>query len=341
VSPAAPSDFVNGVSTTEATIAHAFGDDRITVISGGVGGLSGPFEVIGPARIDLRFRQPARVGVPFTVQAIALDPAGRWMRSYQGTATWSDRSGSLTPATPARFVNGISTSQATITSPAHDDKLTLTSGGVSVTSGPFHVRGPLAFIGVSVPTTTAAQRAGRTNPVYPTTTSFTVTATAYDAAHTKLTDYNASATWSAQSDLTPTSPSPFVNGVSTTTATITSPIREDRITLTSAGISGKTTGFTITGPPAQITVRLTTPVTHGTPFTIRAIVKDSLGSTITTYNQPAAWTAKSGGLTPTTPTPFTNGTSTSQATLTNPYRHNQITITTGTLTGHTNTFNVR
>jgi hypothetical protein len=47
LSPPAPAAFVNGVSTTTATIPVAFGGNRITINSGGVNGQSGGFNVAG------------------------------------------------------------------------------------------------------------------------------------------------------------------------------------------------------------------------------------------------------------------------------------------------------
>jgi WD40 repeat protein len=340
--PAAPTDFVNGVSTTVATIAHAFHHDRITVEANGMSGQSNLFEVLAPASLNVQFSGPVSVGVPFTVRIYARDAGRRLISDYQGPAGWSDRSGSLTPTSPARFVNGVSTTTAQITVPFHDDRFTVTSGGVSAQTGPYNVLGPLARIIVSVPDTVAAATPTTRNPAYGISATFTVRATALDAARNLLRTYTGPATWSSlDTALAPAAPNPFVNGVSTTTATVSAPFREDRITLTSSGVSGQSTGFNIVGPLAQIIVRLTTPVFHGIPFTVRAVALDSLGTIIPTYNQTATWTTLSGGLTPATPTRFINGTSTTQATITTPYRHNHITLTSGTTTAHSTTFNVR
>jgi hypothetical protein len=54
-------------------------------------------------------------------------------------STWSNTSGALAPANPTAFVNGVSTTNATISLPYHDDQITLISGGQSNTSSSFDV----------------------------------------------------------------------------------------------------------------------------------------------------------------------------------------------------------
>ena len=220
LAPAAPADFVNGISTTTDTIDHRPTTRGSRFESGGVSGHSEPFEVLGPASLDVHFVDPMEAGVPFTVTVFARDAAGKKMTTYQGTATWSDLSGTLSPAAPARFVNGVSTTEATITQAFHNDRLMVRSGGAQERTGPFDVRGPVASIVVTLPPSSAAKARGRAH-VYTLAGVFTLKATALDAAGNLVSGYDGPASWSSLDGvLSPAAPNPFVHGVSTTQATI-------------------------------------------------------------------------------------------------------------------------
>lgn len=321
LTPAAPADFVNGVSTTtNATFATAYANDRITVTSGGIGGQSGQFNVIGPASIAVTVTTPVTAGAPTTVKAIARDSLGHTMTAYNGFATWSDLTHSLSPSAPARFAGGISSTQATIATPSTGDRITLTSG-VSGQSSQFRVIGPLSKIVVQK---SAAVYAG---------VPFALKATAVDSAGNTIMSYNASATWSDLSgQLSPAAPSAFSKGVSTTQATVSVPYKGDRITVTSGGISGQLGPFPVYGPLAKISVSFPTPVTHGVPFTVKALALDSAGNTIP-YNSSATWSSVSGGLLPATPNAFSKGVSSTAATFSTASPNNRITINSGGISG--------
>lgn len=144
----------------------------------------------------------ARVSSPFTVTATAQDAFGAPLTTYNGAATWSDSSGTLAPSTPSRFVDGISTTMATVHSTFTADRITITSNGVSGTSGPFNTSvGPFAVITFRLP---ARITAG---------VPFIIRAYARDAGGI-LTSYNAPATWSdLAGKLSPATPGDFFNGV--------------------------------------------------------------------------------------------------------------------------------
>jgi hypothetical protein len=128
---------------------------------------------------------------------------------------------------------------------------------------------------------------------------FTVTAQAVDSAGNLVKSYNATATWSDLSGhLSPATPSSFVNGISKTSATVSNPYHGDRITIVSGGKSTPTSAFDVLGPLASIAVTVPSTLTHGVPFTVRAVARDSAGSKITTYTGSATWSSVSGGLSP-------------------------------------------
>ncbi len=178
----------------------------------------------------------AHAGAPFTVTAEMRDGAGNLVTGYNGPATWASVDGAISPAVPAAFVNGVSTTQATIGAPFSSDRITVGSGGATGQSALFNVLGPLDhFVFSGVPGSVPAGQ------------SFTVRATAKDALNDTISDYAAPATWFDRSGtLSPPSPGNFLNGVSTTTARVAVPYRDDRITLTSNSVSGRTVQFTVT-----------------------------------------------------------------------------------------------
>jgi hypothetical protein len=137
---------VDGVSTTDATVRLPFSADRVTVTSGGTSGQSPQFNVLGPLdHIGIALSGVSGsvpVGHSFTVRATAMDALDDTIVDYAAPATWSDRSGALTPSSPAPFDHGVSTTAAQVGLPYHDDRITLTSGSVSAQTALFDVRAP-------------------------------------------------------------------------------------------------------------------------------------------------------------------------------------------------------
>jgi hypothetical protein len=286
---------------------------------------------VPPARIDVKVTTPSPiyVGTQFTVRAVARDSAGHVVTYFNDPGTWSDLSGQLSPASPAKFVNGISTTTATIPVPFKNDKITVTSGGVTGSSVAFAVIGPYAAI-----TTTFAKPVTAGSP-------FTFTAQAVDSAGNIVKNYNEPATWSDLSgQLSPATPASFVSGVSKTSATVANPFHADKITIASGGKTKQSGAFDVLGPLSSIAVTVPASVTHGVPFTVKAVARDQVGNTLSTYNQAATWSSISGGLSPAAPLAFKSGVSTTSATFASPSTSNRITVTSGGIEGLSNLFNV-
>src|SRR5581483_11246790 len=318
LSPATPNAFVHGVSSTVATVAAAFDNDRVTVAGGSVSGESGLFDVVGPASVTVQTDRPVRAGEPFTVTAVARDAAGHVLAAFDAPAAWSSLDGGLSPATPAAFVHGVSSTSATVGGAFRGDRITVSGGGVSGRSGAFKVFGPLASCSLSLhgPVSVADASAFGAPLAVAAGAQVQVRAVARDAAGNPLSSYNGPASWSSlDGHLSPASPASFLNGVSDTPATISVPYRGDRITITSGGATGQSGLFTVAGPLAAIRVRVTTPVTHGQPFQVRAVTTDTLGTPVVKYTGTAAWSSLDGGLTPAAPASFVNGVSTTMATI--------------------------
>ena len=78
-------------------------------------------------------------------------------------------------------------------------------------------------------------------------TAFPVKAYATDSLSTTVTSYSGAATWSSlDGALSPETPAPFANGVSTTLATIPAAFARDRVTVVSGGVTGMSAFFSVT-----------------------------------------------------------------------------------------------
>jgi hypothetical protein len=140
LAPATPANFVNGASKSTPAISVPFKNDMITMSTGGISGQSGHFNVLGSlAAISVSVPGTVTHGVPITVKAIAYDAVGNALVTYNAGATWSSLSGGLSPPTPAAFNKGVSTTSATFAWASVNNRITLTSGGVSGQSNLFSV----------------------------------------------------------------------------------------------------------------------------------------------------------------------------------------------------------
>jgi len=293
-----------------------------------------PVEVTDQAQlggISVSAPTETHTGHPFTVEARAVDGMGSFIAGYSGAASWSDASGRLTPATPAAFASGVSTtSTAEIDVPYRGDRITVSSNGISSQSNAFDSIGMLERITVGV--------AGPVSPG----AAFTVTATALDGAGNTVTDYTAAATWSNLSGgLSPAAPAGFVNGVSRTTdAVIPHPAHDDRITVASGGASGQSGAFEVLAPARISLTMKDTPVAAGQAFTLVAVALDGSGNRLTSYQGTAAWTSLDGTLAPAAPAGFVRGISTTTATVAVPFHGDRITFTSGSVAKEGGAFNV-
>lgn len=296
--------------------------------------------VWAPTTISVSVTGPVTSGSAFTVTAIPRNSRGRSIK-FTGTATWSDLSGTLFPGAPLAFDNGSSTTSATVSVPFHRDQVTLTSSGVSGQSRYFNVLGPLASVAVKLPTRQSPTQPSLELETVDADSQFTVKAEAFDSVGNLLSTYDGSGTWSSlDGGISPSSPSNFVEGVSLTTATIPGAFKNDQITLTTGGVVGSSHFFTVVGPLAAIAVKVSTPVTAGMPFTVKAVAMDSLGTPITDYNASATWSSLDGGLSPADPNDFVNGVSATGATVPSSFSDDQIMVASGGVSGRSPTFNV-
>jgi hypothetical protein len=266
----------------------------------------------------LSSRSPA-VGQDITVTVVAKNSTGHTYTSWSGPATWSDASGTLSPAAPGDFVNGVSTTVAHVDVPFHNDVISIRSGSTGQ-SAKFNVVGPLDHLRVRVPPSNGVN------------TPFTVRATAQDAAGNLVKSFAGSATWSdGRGALASFAPSDFVAGVSTTSVQSPTPLRADRVTISSGALSATSGAFSVIGPATRLKLSAPSSVPVAGAFRITARALDAAGNVATGYNAPAAWSESSGTISPAAPSAFVAGVSTTTVRVPVAFKADVVTLTTGGL----------
>jgi hypothetical protein len=278
----------------------------------------------GPVALSVTAPVHVTAGHFFNLSVSALDADNSVDASYSDpAATVTDSAGQLPPGTTMAIVNGVGTARLKLTSPLKTETFTVTSGSLEGTSANVPVWGPLASITV-----------GRSGP-FVVGTPYHVTAAAYDSAGNMLANYAGAAT---VSDLAGASASPtFAKGKLALTLTPTSPSQADVVSVTSGGITGTSASFKVIGPLAQIVVTKTGPFVHGTPYTVHATAEDAAGNVLTGYAGSADVSDLAGG---SATGSFSKGKLTVQLTPTVARTGDQVTVTSGGVTGTSTTFRV-
>jgi hypothetical protein len=248
------------------------------------------------------------VGAMFTVTAVAKTASGLTDKSFSGPASWSDKSGHLTPGSPSDFVDGVSrTTGVAVSAPFHSDTIAVSSGGLSGTSGAVDVLGPLARFSFTPELHKQAIN-----------TSFTVKISAHDAAGNLLTGYAGSPSWfDSSGSLSYSSPAAFIGGVSTTTTAVADPYHLDKIIVddASAGVQSSSHAFNVLGPFDHFSFsKIPQSLAVNQPFTLVVRAVDSAGNIVTGYTGSPGWDDNSSSLSPSAPAPFVDGVSVNRCT---------------------------
>jgi hypothetical protein len=321
VPPGTTMAIVDGVGQVSLTIPQPLKNETFTVTSGSLTGTSPNVHVFGPlASITVTKAGPFHVGTPYGVSASAYDSAGNLLTNYNGSATESDLAGG---SAATSFSNGRLSTQLTATSPSKADVVTVTSGSVSGESSSFKVYGPFAQMVMY-----------RVGP-FAVGTPYTVNASAEDAAGNLLLSYSGSAT---VSDLCGGNASgSFSSGKLSVQLTPTSPSKADEVTIDSGGVTATSPSFKVYGPLAQVKVMVAGPFVHGSPYTVTAWAEDAAGNILTGYSGSADVSDLDGG---SASGSFSNGKLIVQLTPTAARSDNQVTVTTGGISGTSVLFRV-
>ena len=262
------------------------------------------------------------VGQDLTVKAVAKDASNHTCVA-SGYGLWNDNAGALAPVTPytqVLFLNGVATFTAHLDKPLHNEVINVFFYLGDGKSRKFNVLGPLDHLTTSIP---SGNKVG---------TPFNITLTARDAVNNLLTGYTGALSWNDSAGVLP-SPSPFAGGVSKTSISLSSPVRSDRLTITTGGLS-VTRSLNVIGPVTKLDLHAPTSVAPATPFKIVASARDAAGNVVPDYNASASWSDSAGSLTPSTPSAFLKGVSTTSAQFPAPVKSDVVTLTAGGLSAH-------
>jgi hypothetical protein len=276
-----PGQWAGGVAKTAATISAATVGDVITVDApDGITGKSAAFNVAGQLdhfAVSVSPR-PATVGQDIKISVTAKDANNTTVTGYTGKPDVYDNSQTMSVSDQGQFINGVSTSTASVPNALHGDVVYVkdAAAGVAGQSAAFNVMGTVDHLILSVKSSPPAGMFDPPGPVE-------VTARALDAAGNTVTSYSGPATWSDSSGLlSPSSPSDFVAGVSKTTAHASSPVRGDVLTLASGGNSVQTK-FNVIGSIDHFDAHVPSSAKVGTPFSMTVYARDAANNLVTNY----------------------------------------------------------
>jgi hypothetical protein len=315
ISPVNIGPFTDGVWTSQATITKTLPTGTSDVImatdsSLSIAGESSPFTVnsgTATSFVVSGFTNPVTAGNVGSVTVTAEDAYGNVATGYTGTVeiTSSDAQAVLpsnyqfTASDAGTHVFSVTLktagSQSITATDTQTSSIIGSQTGITVTAG--------ALASFAFGTISSPQTAG---------TPFSVTISAVDSYGNTVTSYSGTPTLSdISASISPMITSGFVDGVWTSSVTITTAYTNDVITATdsSAGITGQSVQFTVNpGALASFTFgAISSPQTAGTSFSITMTAYDSYGNVETNYAGPATLNDLSGSISPTSTGTFTNG----------------------------------
>ncbi|UCB43247.1 MAG: DUF11 domain-containing protein, partial [Dehalococcoidales bacterium] len=276
---------------------------------------------------------PQVAGAPFSITITAVDEYDNTVTSYEGPASLSDLTGTISPVTTTSFTLGVWSGDVTITTAYTDDVITATDGDITGDSNEFDITaGSLdhfVFDEISSP-----QVAG---------VPFSITVTAVDEYGNTVTSYEGPA---SLSDLTgtisPVTTTSFTLGVWSGDVTITTAYTDDVITATDGDVTGDSNEFDVIAGSHDhfIFDEISSPQVTGEPFSVTVRAVDEYGNTVASYEGPANLSDLTGTISPAITTSFTLGVWSGDVTITSAYTDDVITATDGDVTGDSNAFDV-
>ena len=248
-------------------------------------------------------------GTAFSITVTAKDAYGNTATGYTGKPSLTYSAGSISPGTMNAFISGVGTTSVTVTTAGSSVTIKATDGTHSGTSNSFTVNAATVALDHFVFSHVGTQTAGK---------SFSITVTAKDASGNTITSYTGTPTltYSAGS-ISPTTMKAFVNGVGTTTVTVTAAGSSVTIMAQDGTHSGSSNGFTVN--PAGLNHftfnTISSPQTVDKAFRITITAKDAYGNTVTSYTGTNTLSESTGTISPTRTGAFSSGTWTGLVTL--------------------------
>jgi hypothetical protein len=179
-------------------------------------------------------------GTSFNIIISAKDASNNLIVNYNGANTLNVSAGTVSPSVTGLFSNGVWVGPVTVTGAGSAVTLFTTGSGVSGTSNIFTVN-PGALNRFTLAPITSPQTAG---------SAFSITVTAKDMYGNTVTSYagSPSLTYSAGS-ISPSMIDTFMNGVGSTSVTVTTPGSDANITVSFENCTGVSNLFTVTNSP--------------------------------------------------------------------------------------------
>ena len=144
---------------TAGSTAGAFAN-TVVASAGSVSGYAS-VEVVTPALDHFTFQtipSPQYIDTPFQIVITARDVSGNQLAGFNGQATLTDSTGTLTPASTGNFVSSVFTDSVTVAQIANSVVITATAGDATGASNTFDVEPPPAYYRLTSPS--YAQTAG-------------------------------------------------------------------------------------------------------------------------------------------------------------------------------------
>lgn len=270
-------------------------------------------------------------GQSFQVTIFARDQYDNLATSFTGNGSLTYSDGTITPANTADFANGSWTGSVRVTKTSPLATIKFTSGALSGTSIPFAViPGPLSTIAINPASASIGLQQ---------TQQFTTTA--YDANANEISS-GVQFSWSlSDTSLGVASPS---SGQSTEMRTTT---KSGTTYLNASAIEGditKSTSILVNVLPGALDSFSFDPISSPQPtgelIPVKITARDSYGNRVTNFSSTVLLSDKSGTLSPSTSTNFSDGVWTGYVRISNVYSRTSVTATSGLISGTSNEFDV-
>jgi hypothetical protein len=339
IDPVRSENFAEGRWTGNVTISQVFNDNQITVTrTGGIqSGQSNLFNVIS-SDVDyfLISTIPSQVlaGQPFALTITAKDKDNNTVDSFDGTATLSDLSNTITPKTTTNFVGGVWTGNITLTKSWESNVITVTSSGEVGNSNPFNVvHNELHHF--TIAPVFSPQVAG---------TPFTITITAKDEFENTVKTYvDRAVLTDVTTTITPGLTTNFTEGVWIGAVSITKSQNDVQITATDKGKLGISNSFNIiSGAMEYFTIADISTQATGEPFQLSVTARDIYGNVANTFQGTVDITDLTTTISPDKSDNFISGKWTGNATISSVINENKVSVqeTGGIKFGESNIFPV-
>lgn len=270
-------------------------------------------------------------GQSFQVTIFARDTFGNTVTNFNGNGLLSYSAGTINPASTTDFSNGTWSGSVRVTKAADVTSLNFISGSFSGTSNTFRVK-PDDISTVAINPSSATIGLQQTQQF---------TATAYDAHANEITT-GVTYSWTINdSQLASISP---VSGRSTNMTTTTR-AGATYVNVRAIEGEGSVTNSVLAnvqhGPLDHFTFdTISSPQPTGELIGVKITARDAYDNVATSFNSTALLSDKTGTINPTQTTSFTDGIWSGYVRISNVHTRNQITITSGIITGVSNEFDV-